>query len=298
MSPIFIGGAARSGTTVFAARLGERLGYAVLPEAYFLAPSLINDVTGESFTGLQPSWRLRTWELTEDDFAWIQSASSVSEAWSRALSVRGVGPTDPWIEHSPHNLRYCRSLLKTFPDAKFVHVVRDGRAVGASLRRTDFGPHTPTAIARWWTESVAFGLAAQRAAPNQVRQVTFEQFVTDPNKVLDDLVESFGLQSRSVPEARSDSIIRSYTRKDHQLVDGALRTDRLDAWKSDVSPQWVKRFEQTAGPILEGFGYRLHYPAQVATTQLARVFDPILDGTIQLGFKAPRRRFRRWRYAR
>ncbi|WP_448406667.1 sulfotransferase family protein [Mycolicibacterium sp. XJ647] len=298
MRPIFVGGAARSGTTVFAARLGERLGYAVLPEAYFLAPSVLNSFAGGSFTGLQPSWRLRTWELSDADFAWIQSARSVSQAWSRALSARGVADTDPWIEHSPHNLRYCGSLLKAFPDAKFVHLVRDGRAVGASLRRTDFGPYTSAAIARWWTESVAVGLAAHRAFPNQVRQVTFEHFLTEPDRVLDDLVKSFGLQTRGAPEVKPSSFVHSYTRQHHRLVDGELRTDRLDGWQADVSPRWVKRFEQIAGPLLEGFGYRLHYPAQVAPTQVARVLDPILDGAIQLGLKAPRRRFRRWKYAR
>lgn len=299
MSQVFVGGAARSGTTVFAARLGRHLGYSTVPEAYFLGPSLLAESTSTSFRGLRPPWRLRTWDLSQEDFHWIQSASSVVDAWTRALTSKGVSSESSWIEHSPTNMRYCSTILKAFPAARFVHLVRDGRAVGASLRRTDFGPHTATAIARWWTESVAWGLAAERRFPDRVQLVRFEDLLADPDRVLAEVAQGLQLD----PEPRSNIpgkqyVVGSYTQRHHALVAGELRADRREGWQSEVSAGWVRRFERVAGPMLEFLDYELMYPPQEMPGQISRVLDPLADGLVQIGLKVPRRQWRRWRYAR
>ncbi|MBZ5738501.1 sulfotransferase family protein [Nocardioides mangrovi] len=298
MSQIFVGGAARSGTTVFATRLGGYLASSVLPEAYFLGPTLLSVATGAPFAGFDPAWRLRTWELSDADFNSVQAAPDVVEAWSRALRAKGVDPLGSWIEHSPHNMRYCATLLRAFPDAHFVHLVRDGRAVGASLRRTDFGPHVSTAVARWWIESVAMGLAAERLFPDRVRLVRFEDFLADSEGVVGGLADAFGLDTSSHTVANPVSPVGSYTRRHHSLVDGEIRPERGSGWQSEVSDAWVRRFERVAGPMLDAFGYELVHPPQESPGQVSRVVDPMIDGVVQLGVKAPRRRLRRWRHAR
>jgi hypothetical protein len=62
-----------------------------------------------------------------------------------------------WIDHSPRNIWHGLSLLRRFPQAKFVHVIRDGRAVAASVMPLDWGPNTVSEAASYWATRIALG---------------------------------------------------------------------------------------------------------------------------------------------
>jgi hypothetical protein len=58
------------------------------------------------------------------------------------------------VETSARNLHHAPILARLFADARFVHVVRDGRVAAFRLAETDWGPQDPLAGIDWWAERV------------------------------------------------------------------------------------------------------------------------------------------------
>jgi hypothetical protein len=56
------------------------------------------------------------------------------------------------VETSARNLHQAPVLARLFPEARFVHVVRDGRVAAFRLAETDWGPGDPLAGIDWWAE--------------------------------------------------------------------------------------------------------------------------------------------------
>ena len=57
---------------------------------------------------------------------------------------------DTWVDLSGSNIKSAPTLLRLFPDARFVHMVRDGRAVTAAiLRKRDMTDDLQQAFAHW-----------------------------------------------------------------------------------------------------------------------------------------------------
>jgi hypothetical protein len=56
------------------------------------------------------------------------------------------------VETSARNLHHAPVLARLFEDARFVHVVRDGRIAAFRLADTDWGPGDPVDGIDWWAE--------------------------------------------------------------------------------------------------------------------------------------------------
>jgi hypothetical protein len=54
-----------------------------------------------------------------------------------------------WVETTPLNIAQARRILKLFPDALFINMVRDPRDVIASLLTKNWGPTTPLEGLEW-----------------------------------------------------------------------------------------------------------------------------------------------------
>jgi putative sulfotransferase len=83
--------------------------------------------------------------LTDDPDGWLDALAPVVKAFDRApvgvqlrrlfdwLAARDGGAV--WAERSGGSLRVAHRLIEHFPDARFVHVVRDGRDTALSMSR-------------------------------------------------------------------------------------------------------------------------------------------------------------------
>ena len=205
--PVFIGGAPRSGTHAVAHLLSRHSRYAMIRQEvrlhsvrYGLIGLLEGSIGREDIVEELPkSWWKRPipWEpersyglyksVARDDFdAAVQAFASIEDpiAASRAL-VRGM--LDPiaaragkagWIEHSPNNLPVADTLADIFPEAKFIHVVRDARDRACSVLRLPWGPTThETAIDAWELRLRAGDRATRRLPAGKVLVVQFEDLV-------------------------------------------------------------------------------------------------------------------------
>ena len=124
---LFIGGAGRSGTTLFRAMLDAHPNIHIGPERKLIRRlcALRKDCDNVADT-------LEAAGLTSEilDKATKAFISTLMEETGNGAQRIG--------EKTPPNLLCMETLGRIYPEAKFIHVIRDGRAVSASLLRQNW----------------------------------------------------------------------------------------------------------------------------------------------------------------
>jgi len=100
--------------------------------------------------------------------------------WLFARARDCVSPDATWfVEKTPENVNRVPMLSEIYPDAWFVHLVRDGRDVARSLANAPFGPdEVGEAAAMWATDYRRVAASAWRLP--RFRELRYEHLVADP----------------------------------------------------------------------------------------------------------------------
>ncbi|MCU1449571.1 MAG: sulfotransferase [Acidimicrobiales bacterium] len=175
-------------------------------------------------------------------------------------TVRRAGGGAAVVNKRVANNRRIPLLLDAFPRARFVEIVRDGRAVALSLANVDWWPEsvvwwcgrTPRQweasgrdpwelCARTWVEELRAAEAGLGAVPvTQRHSITYEQLVADPYGTLDGVVAFAGLD----PSAAGA-----------QWLHDVRFPDRNEAWRTRLEPRAVATIESVQGDDLRRHGY-------------------------------------------
>jgi hypothetical protein len=157
---------------------------------------------------------------------------------------------------------------RILPEARFVHVVRDGRAVASSLVQMPWwqgyrgpaewgwGPLSDADERAWRESGRSFALLAglewkllmdaferaRRAVPDdRWHEVRYEDFVADPKGRVKELLSFMGLEW-------TEGFERGFRRH-------MFRADRTDAYLRDLAPADVVALERSLGRHLARLGY-------------------------------------------
>lgn len=288
MKTLFIGGCPRSGTTFLAERLGAILGGEVTPESQFKIKIIEYLRTGERAAvtrELASDFKYALWSR-KPDIEFMASIESPAEFFSNL-----VFPDDKmkreegiWIDHTPDNLNYFSLLSSVFPSAKFINIIRDGRAVFSSVSRLPWGPSNPIHAAKWWMERSSPGLAISYMHPGRCITVTYEKLVRADMAEWKRLIAfSSGVDSESLGEididVKSNFAVPDYTVAQHKLVGQRANLGRLNAWKKELAPRDIEIFEANAGGLLDAFDYQRvsRWPSHASRIDKLKMFEwPIL----------------------
>jgi hypothetical protein len=159
------------------------------------------------------------------------------------------------------NNRRIPLLVDAFPNARFVNIVRDGRAVASSLARVDWwedsvvwwyggtprrwaadGGDPWELCARNWVEELAVidtGLSA--VSPGAVLHLRYEDLVSAPLTTFRRVAQFAHLPG----DARWETDL------------GDLRIEATDSWRTDLADEALKRIETIQADGLESHGYVL-----------------------------------------
>jgi hypothetical protein len=206
---VFIGGTGRSGTHVLSQLISRHNRYALVPvEVRFHTddegfPGLLSgEVTPEEFLrrmrgfwwkGFQTSrfrgmYRfvdrdrydaaLATFEANHDDLVAACRQLFYDLLWFRVEeSPRAVA----LVEQSTDTVARAETLTRVFPEAKFIHVVRDGRDASASRVSQTRGlvrPRTRVQGIEWWEERIrAIEEGAGSVPPENLLTVSLDELV-------------------------------------------------------------------------------------------------------------------------
>lgn len=192
---IFLVGCSRSGTTVVQRCLGAHPRLTSFPETDFLG-KLVGGWSGRlqarfdrvrtdrrqlAFRRLAETLQRPELERVGNEHLGFRAAidSLVTTLDDIAIGRGAMG----WVEKTPKHFRYVGLLMRTIPDTRFIHLVRDGRDVVASLvdrarQHPQFSNRLePLDAVRLWNESIRMADRYSGRTNNLV--LAYEDFVHD-----------------------------------------------------------------------------------------------------------------------
>jgi len=258
--PIFLFGAARSGTTF----LGECVGR--LPEISYHHEPVATKAAGRNVY----------------DGTWGQRRSRMFfrgvYAWLLRYQLEGGLR---FCEKTPTNAFLLPFLGRAFPSARFVHIIRDGRDVAAShirepwlradsalMGRREPGGYLYGPWAPWWVAdadrsafesgpdvlriSMAWRRYTEAAladgpslGADRYREVRYEALMADPAAEGAGLLDFLDIRDSSSRQAFLAALGRADPRS-------------IGSWRTTFTPDQVAVIEADAGPLLRRLGYTAH----------------------------------------
>jgi sulfotransferase family protein len=306
MRPIFVGGCERSGTTMLGAMLGGHSRCLCVPETQFIDDLLAQADLGRSvdprtaLTRIVAHERYRLfWNLSLDPSSVdpVELGSTYGEVliWLVRAFGRKAGKSTPdlWIDHTPTNFRRARTLLRTFPEARFIHLVRDGRAVAASLLPLDWGPNNALHAAEFWMARCAPGLATELdLGGSRVLRVRYEDVLQEPEGSLRRIALFAGVEYEPDMVTGKSHRASRYHERQHRLVGNPPDVSRAAGWQQVLTRRQIEMFEAEAGEFLETLGYQPRYGLRALPATRIEVLRLRLH---DLARRAQNNLHRRWR---
>ena len=128
-NPIIIGGCARSGTTLMRVMLDSHPNIYCGPESLLFRPIRIK--TKRRMRWL--SWKFDVpYEQIKNQVVSSSCLAEFIEKYFKTLAASFGKPR--WGEKTPTNVRRIGYIFKHFPNARFIHMIRDGRDTSCSLK--------------------------------------------------------------------------------------------------------------------------------------------------------------------
>jgi hypothetical protein len=267
----FIVGKGRSGTTLVRAMLTSHPRMAIPPETHFIVP-LADDKRVVGASGELNVTRLvkrlannpgfRRMELTAGE---VREALTAGETHDYAQAIRtvfalyaGKASKDRYGDKSPGQVLDIERIAAIFPEAVFIHVIRDGRNVLLSGLETTFGPKDVFETAVVWRRLVREGRKAGRLLrENRYCELRYEDLVSEPEATIKRLSTFVGLEYDS-------SMLRYFEHAEGLGIDASRHrnlsrppTAGLRDWRRQMTPRQLAIFESIAGDTLSDLGYEL-----------------------------------------
>lgn len=281
---VFVGGAQRSGTTLLGTLLGSHDHGVCVPQSHFktrILKRLRHDGAIHRETLLEELtrfFRFDLWELPPEKVRENLPETISSGNWFIKLSQLYAGARSDRkspslvVDHTPSNMRRARLLDDSFPDAKFIHIVRDGRAVANSVLPLSWGPKTILEAPDSWSRKVSLGIMAEnQLSAKKIRRITFEELVEKPAQTLENICGflEIDFQERMLEAAGFE--VPDYSKDQHELVGRGVKADRAAAWKHEMSERHQELFEYYAEAWLDYLDYPLLFqPYPERPTRLER----------------------------
>jgi Sulfotransferase family len=222
--------------------------------------------------------------------AWKEESSNINEGrWYQGLPVlwteeefynflyeflekvyQPVWMTKPQATHildkHPAYSLFVDEINLLIPNALFIHIIRDGRDVAASLmaakKQIGFGYDTIQASAAGWKKHVQ---SARRASQYYGRylEIKYEDLVEDGINLLKSVFDFCGL------DATVDNITDIYNTHSFEKIkaqrmspveglkapEGHYRKGKAGTWREELKPKEKYLFDQIAGDLLKELGY-------------------------------------------
>ncbi len=259
-TPIFIGGAGRSGTTLVRVILDSHPHIACGPELKLtpIVGEVLQKVENE-LPSITENYHLPADAVPQGLRQLLQSLLMPYLAQSGKRRI---------AEKTPHNVAYFPQLHQIFPDSPLIHVIRDGRDVVASLLQMDWRdiatgkpmPITNDArmAASYWVNIVSRARNAVVINPTLAQryfEIRYEDLVTDPEPILRELFSFLG-------EPWDAGVLHFYEQSrdlagesSSEQVSQPLYTHAIGRWQRDLSPEQQAVVKEIAGDLLIELGY-------------------------------------------
>jgi hypothetical protein len=258
--PFFIVGCGRSGTSLLRNLLNSHPDVAIPLESLFIVDYLraegLHDLAAlqELLLG-EPEiseWGLK---LKQQDFNGASTLSATIDHL-HMLYAQSKGKKR-WGQKTPRFVRNLDLIGASFPEAKFIHMIRDPRAVVNSLIRSHVHRSNPYHGALRWKMDVSAGRDYESRHPDRILSIKYENLVTHSEDVLKNISSFLNLvyQPDLLVHKGGTEEYSAFYEKIHQNLDRPLTTRRIDIWKTELSTSAVQVIEAIAMDVMVELGY-------------------------------------------
>jgi Sulfotransferase family len=286
----FVVGLGRSGTTLLRLMLDAHPELTIPPETHFV-PSLIQASGTLRFT---PE-RAARWIVEGRHRRWADFGLDPDELLARLRAIPDFNTPDAlrafyglyaerhakprWGDKTPDYVRKMRKIQLTLPEARFIHLIRDGRDAGLShnariVKRGVREPLPASDLAHRWVVRVAQAREAAAKLTGYL-ELRYEDLVTDPEPALRKVCELIELdydqamldyhrhaEDRLQEMAGELPAVAGRPAREagervaaHAMATKPPTRERIARWKHEMSPAERMEFESIAGDLLAELGY-------------------------------------------
>jgi hypothetical protein len=210
--------------------------------------------------------RVRAWGVTVDEVrerlpeapTFAEAIAAIYRAYADARGKERFG------DKTPLYMQKLEVLERAFPDAQYLHLVRDGRDAALSFlamrRRPRFNWARPRGLgsfaAQWRWEVEA---AREFGATRPYHELRYEDLVAEPERRLREVCAflELGFEPALLDYHRDVDAERLLDHPKLAEPPGAGRS----RWREQLSPRQVELFEAIAGATLSAFGYERMFPS-------------------------------------
>ena len=280
---IFIVGRPRSGTTLLRTLFDAHPNVAIPPECQFIVNlypkygKVINwnenDIL-DFYNELIHQWLFDTWKIDEEKLknALLEYKGKTSYAtmckvvYLQYTSLFRKEDILLFGDKNPGYTIYTRLLQEIFPNAKFIHIIRDYRDNFVSIRNVDFELPFPSMVVQKWKYFYKRFEKDSKTDTSKYCAINYEALVSNPEKEMKSLCEftgikftdeifNFHLKKDEFLKAYPPGYIQSY----HSSLIKKINTGKIGVWKHELKPYQVKMMDVTAGKVAELAGYKREY---------------------------------------
>jgi len=263
----FIVGAPRSGTTWLQLLLSRSPAVATSQETdlfnIFLRP-LVDEWNRYRATGMP---MVLTEVLSDED---IRSLLRHVSGFVFAKIARARPSATVVLEKTPNHASCWREILELWPDAHFIHIIRDPRSVVASRRAAvkswgpAWGSSKITSISEIWIKYVSEGRQI-RSATDNYQEVMYQELISNAPAVVMRLLGKLGIPAnlndcqRYVDECSIENL--KAAKLDNAPFDlrragkYRFRNGATDGWRRELSATEIAIVESLAKPLMLDLGF-------------------------------------------
>jgi LPS sulfotransferase NodH len=312
LEPIFIVSAGRSGTTLLRAILNSTDQIYIPYETDFIAKAYRFYGDRQQFSELDYQHLAKFFVLTSQEHGWglpqeywfetlkehsPQSFAEVNSViYQKYLKLQRAGSCQWGIKH-PVLIASMKQIFKTFPKAKLVHIVRDGRDVCLSYKQVHrtakwkFGPNGILASALYWVDALR-RVEEFHTAP--VYELRYESLLSNPQQELYSLCKFIGIKYYNEMtktyqfSERNKNLLSNEDKMIHTQILGGLKEENQNKFLHKMKKSERFFFELLAAPYLRKYMYPIEFKFLNST-----LFSPLRFILYSMA-----RLFNNWRYKR
>ncbi|VGO21030.1 sulfotransferase family protein [Pontiella sulfatireligans] len=289
MTPFFIIGNPRSGTTLLRLMLASHPDLLVTPEcgfALWLAEEFegkdptLKAVRVEYAKKVYTSKKFDTWGITYEVLkshlinsrprTYGELVAEVYYCYGQCILNKKFVR---WGDKNNFYINYINTIREIYPQAQFIHIIRDGRDIACSYQelnlrnlKSRFAPQLPQDVAKIaleWGKNVSLVRSCLDPLDSITKlEISFHDLIMSPTIKLKEICRFLGVgyDSRMLEYHELNG---KNNLEPEQLMEWKEKTrfppqqDRIGRYKKDLKPLDIKIFEQIAGDTLKHYGFPL-----------------------------------------
>jgi len=178
-----------------------------------------------------------------------------------------------WGDKTPSYVRHMSRLAAIYPQARFIHIIRDVRDYCLSIENA-WGKNKPRAAQRW-VDSIRAARQSGEALGERYREIRYEALLTDPAGTIRSLCEFLGV------DYHPSMLVLSKPAEALGAASGqaAIVAGNHGKYRMAMTARDLRAIEAIAGPLLHDLGYTVDtpVPAKRLSPLRMRVLQ-LLDG--------------------